>query len=678
MGNTLDYILRLQDKFTGPLRQARDEQGRFTAGVKSLGGSSGNVDKLGSAFGGLAMKIGAAFTAYKALEGGFSGFKHALSVASEMETTQTAFKTMLGSSSAMLETLGEIKTLAMSTPFEFPELANAGKMMLGLGIAAKEIPDTLRRVGDVASGIAAPIGEIAEQYAKMRSKTVIFTDDLNELSGRGIPVIREFAKILGVPETAIRKLAEEGKITFPLLDQAFRNLTGSGGQFFNMMAEQAKTSAGLWSTLKDGVNELFLALGTPLNDAVKPILTDAISLADQLKPAIAEIGTNMGTALGAMRDFIGEAKQGSGLAAAMGEALWKMIQDVAGKMMVPFKAAWAGMASLGKDLITWLTPVGEWLTAKMESAAFSFGRALMKQMAEVMASLPFGMGAAAAEVLNKSAKSANQAASVANSNAKRAEAKITPPSAEGVAGSLDKAMGATRGVIQDALDKSNAPNPNALPPSTLDKDYNPMFPGGVLPPGARAGKSTLPPSALDGPAAGGPPQSIFEQAKAKAELAKAGASGGTAAGLTEALAGAASTGKAATKPAAKPGPMAQAAAAAATSSGIDDGMTRRPGDGTAPMERVKTMMGGEDGGPLSARGTSGIRRRLMGGPDGGPLSSRRSAPNVPSPGTARRQQERREAAATASRGGGGGGGDHPLMGVIKEMQAKLNTLAVAK
>jgi len=41
------------------------------------------------------------------------------------------------------------------------------------------------------------------------------------------------------------------------------------------MAEQAKTSAGLWSSLKDGVNELFLALGTPLNDGIKPLLTDA-------------------------------------------------------------------------------------------------------------------------------------------------------------------------------------------------------------------------------------------------------------------------------------------------------------------------------------------------------------------------------------------------------------------
>ena len=257
MGQTLEYLLKLQDQFSSPLKQARDEQGRFIAGTKKMGDGAGAVNNLGSAFTGLATKIGAAFTAYKALEAGFSGFKHSLSVASAMETTQTAFKTMLGSSGAMLETLGEIKKLAMSTPFEFPELANAGKMLLAFGEAAKDIPDTLRRIGDVSSAIAAPIGEIAEIYGKARTQGQLFAEDINQLTGRGIPIIREFAKILGLPEGAIKKLAEEGKITFPLLDQAFRNLTGNGGQFFNMMAEQAKTSAGLWSTLKDGVNELF-------------------------------------------------------------------------------------------------------------------------------------------------------------------------------------------------------------------------------------------------------------------------------------------------------------------------------------------------------------------------------------------------------------------------------------
>lgn len=679
MGNMLDYILRLQDKFTGPLRQASDEQGRFTAGTRALGNASGNVNNLSGAFMGLAAKIGAAFTAYKALEGGMAGFKHAISVASEMETTQTAFKTMLGTSEAMLETLGEIKKLAMSTPFEFPELANAGRMLLAFGESAKSIPDTLRRIGDVSSAISAPIGEIAEIYGKARTQGTLFAEDINQLTGRGIPIIRELGKVLGVPESAIKKLAEEGKITFPLLDQAFRNLTASGGQFFNMMAEQAKTSAGLWSTLKDGVNELFLAMGTPLNDAIKPVLTDAIGLADQLKPAVEDMGRHMGVALSAVRDFVAEARDGSGLASAMGDALMQMFASVAEKMLVPFKTAWAGLSSIGRDLMEWLAPVGEWFSAKMESAAFLFGRALMRQMAEVMAALPMKMGEGAALALNKAANESGKKGNIAGKKADDAYAEVKSGTGlDKVANSMEKAMAAARGEWNKQV--TPPPNPYELPPSALDKDYNPMFPNGVLPPGAKAAKGILPPSALDGPAGGGVPTSIFDRPAPPKAAVNAG---GKAEGVDKAINDAAAKATPADKAKKAVGEAAAKAispiqgAAPAGGHDYDAGMTRT-GPAEEPMGRVARMMGGDDSGPLSARGSSGIRRRMMGGPDGGPLSSRRAAtPTVPSPGTAKRQQERRETAAAASRGGGGGS-EHPLMNIVKAMQQKLDTLAVAK
>jgi len=733
MGQTLEYLLKLQDQFSSPLKQARDEQGRFIAGTKKMGDGAGAVNNLGSAFTGLATKIGAAFTAYKALEAGFSGFKHSLSVASAMETTQTAFKTMLGSSGAMLETLGEIKKLAMSTPFEFPELANAGKMLLAFGEAAEDIPDTLRRIGDVSSAIAAPIAEIAEIYGKARTQGQLFAEDINQLTGRGIPIIREFAKILGLPEGAIKKLAEEGKITFPLLDQAFRNLTGNGGQFFNMMAEQAKTSAGLWSTLKDGVNELFLAMGTPLNDAIKPVLEDAIGLADQLKPSIAELGTHMGTALSAVRNFIAEAQTGSGMAGAMGKALQDAFMGAAKSAMIPLEALGAGLPALGKGLMAIFQPAGEWLMAKLESAALSFSSKIMvgirdalKAMSEssFMASMIPGLGAAA-DSLNGPAAMAQNDAENANNRAGRIGAAM-PDFAKEAMAAFDESMGAVRGKWNERMAPKE--DPYALPPSVLDKGYNPMFPNGVLPPGAKPGKSSLPPSVLDWPAGGGAPVSILEELASKAG-SKPAPAGGNASGVDKAISDAKSNTDTAGKKEraakkllqfedlgnkileAKIAGNKQLEEALAhqlriareidslTSKGVSEAEAKTRAEknvglkekvdainqmsnsanidpGMTPRSPFKGPMGDDgEGAGHKIRGYSqaqGGRRMGMG--DGGPLSGRRPTPTVPSPGTARRSQERREAAATASKSSG----EHPLASVIKDIQVKLNTLAVAK
>jgi hypothetical protein len=375
MGQTLDYLLKLTDSFSGPMARARSEQGRFIAAGKELGRNAGEVNSLGSAFGGLAAKIGAAFTAYKVLEAGFSGIKKSLSMASAAETTATAFKTMLGSGEAAGALIEKIKKLGAETPFEFPELANAGRMLLAFGEAAADIPDTLRRIGDVSSAVAAPIGDIAELYGKARSDGVLFTDTINLFTGRGIPIIRELATVLKQPESAIRKLAEEGKITFPMLDQAFRNLTGAGGQFFGMMEEQAKTSAGLWSTLSDAVGALYLRFGEPLNDAIKPILNDAIGLAGKLEPLAKSLGGDVAVMVTSMRNFVAEAGNGAGLGQAMGAAISDALASAFEKALIPFKAAWAGMASLGKDLMGWLEPVmrpaGERMPANSISAALS-------------------------------------------------------------------------------------------------------------------------------------------------------------------------------------------------------------------------------------------------------------------------------------------------------------------
>jgi tape measure domain-containing protein len=732
MGNTLDFLLKLQDRFSGPMRQARDETMRLKKGVGDLGGSTGAVNNLAGAFTGLAAKIGAAFTVYKALETGFGGLKKSLEVASSMETTQTAFKTMLGSSQAMLQTLGDIKKLAAETPFEFPELATAGKMLLAFGVAAGEIPATLRRIGDVSSGIAAPIGEIAEIFGKCRTQGQLFAEDINQLTGRGIPIIREFAKILGLPESAVKKLAEEGKITFPLLDQAFRNLTGAGGQFFDMMAEQSKTSAGLWSTLLDGVNDLFLAFGTPLNDAIKPVLTDAMGLLGQVQPLVAELGNDVGAMVKSMRDFVAEAGNGASLGSAMGTAISAALSSAFEKALIPFKAAWAGMSSMGKDLMDWLAPVGGWLTGKMLAAAELFCSKLLTGLATALESLPMKMGEAGGQLARAAALQHSVAGMQHGADADDAGEKVKPASSEGVWASLEKGMGAVR----DQFNKDTAPkpaDPNALPKSVLDNDYNPLLPNGPLPAGAspvaRPGEGALGASALD------PHKTPLEEAAAAFGRDKGKAnplSGGTAAGAKEAIANATASKGPSKEDAAKKqleleelgnklleakiagneklqaqlehqlaiaremkGLMGQGAnekdakdraekkvgleeklkaiKQAEHSSGSGGGAQEQGRKG--PLERVKHMMGGGDQGPLSARGTSGIRRHMMGGGDKGPLSTRKATPTVPSPGTTKRSQERREATAKASRGGGS---DHPLMGMVKAIQQKLDSLAVAK
>ena len=221
----------------------------------------------------------------------------AVTPAADFEQTKVAFTTLIGDAGKAEQTLAQLRELGAKTPFEFPELADAGRKLIAFGEGSDTVAATLARIGDVSAGVQAPVNEIAELYGKARVQGRLFAEDINQLTGRGIPIIGELAKQFGVSDSEVKKLVETGQVGFPQIEQAFVNMTSQGGKFSGMMEAQSQTTNGLFSTLKDTINEVFLTLGTPINDAIRPLVEQAIALAQKLAPLATEAGTKIRDAI---------------------------------------------------------------------------------------------------------------------------------------------------------------------------------------------------------------------------------------------------------------------------------------------------------------------------------------------------------------------------------------------
>ena len=66
------------------------------------------------------------------------------------------------------------------------------------------------RVGDIAAGTNQDFNELAVVFGKAKVQGRLFGEDINQLTGRGIPIIGEFAKQFGVAEGEVKKLVSEG------------------------------------------------------------------------------------------------------------------------------------------------------------------------------------------------------------------------------------------------------------------------------------------------------------------------------------------------------------------------------------------------------------------------------------------------------------------------------------
>lgn len=93
---------------------------------------------------------------------------------------------------------------------------------------------------------------------------------------------------------------EQTKVAFTTLTgdaaKAEQNLTRLR-KFAGMMDAQSNTTKGLFSTLKDAVNGVFLALVQPINDVIRLLVAQAIGLVFTLTPLAAEAGKRIREAM---------------------------------------------------------------------------------------------------------------------------------------------------------------------------------------------------------------------------------------------------------------------------------------------------------------------------------------------------------------------------------------------
>lgn len=366
MSAPLSYALSLATRgFTAPMGVAKGA----LSGFKSV--ASGTVGVLTRVVAPLAaLTSGAALAA--------TAFK-SLSVASDMEQTTVGLSSLIGSMKETKKLLGEVKTLSASTPFEFPELAKSTRSLIAMDVAVDKIPSTLKRIGDVASGVQAPISELSLLYGRAKNDGVLYTETLNQLNDRGIPVFTELGKIMGKSNVEIKKMASDGKITFPLLEQSFINLTKEGGKFHGMMAAQSETNAGLLSTLKDGFTDLMLTVGTPINDALKPILKDAIGLVkrvglglsgvvDIAKAAIAQGRLGELLSIGLQIGLKEAANYGVSTFIFMGEMLFKSLHFAFKQSVTLFTGGFnESFKNIATGLVQVLAGLGQMILSKLGS-----------------------------------------------------------------------------------------------------------------------------------------------------------------------------------------------------------------------------------------------------------------------------------------------------------------------
>ena len=397
----LALVVSLADKASRPLQ-------RLGGNVQALGAQAERVGRRVSGIGATAVpRLTLPIIAF----GGFS-----LRATGQLEQMEVAFESMLGGADRAKTMVKDLTDFAARTPFQLTGIGGATRQLLALKVPQREIIGELSVLGDVAAGAVVPLEDMAQIYAKTMAKGKAQTEELNQLSERGVPILDALVDLAArygneISKEDVYKAAERGQISFETLREALGLLTEEGGVFHRQMEKQSQTLFGLFSTLKDNVFNALAELGEKVSvtfsvksnmqrfiDWVGDATERFKQFADE-RPGLVRLALNIVgiaatvgpalIALGVAVSVVGIAVSGLGAAiavlagpvglavAAIAGAAW-LLRDRWGDVLEWLQNAWASMLAWfggpGEDqsIFDWLTaPITglfEWIPRAWEAA----------------------------------------------------------------------------------------------------------------------------------------------------------------------------------------------------------------------------------------------------------------------------------------------------------------------
>jgi len=221
----------------------------------------------------------------------------AVKFAGENEKLKLSLKNMLGSAEEASRVFEEWRQLGTSPGLNVDEVFSLGRAMVNMGKDTKYATSTIKMLGDIAAGTGVSFGDISSSFERARAMGNLTSRDLVSLQQKGIPIVKQLAKEMGVTEESIKELAANGKISFSDLERAFQSMTTPGGQFAGMMDEMSGTVLEKFSNAADDAKqalakfgELLLPLATELLENVSALLQGISNMDNGTKRFILGMG----------------------------------------------------------------------------------------------------------------------------------------------------------------------------------------------------------------------------------------------------------------------------------------------------------------------------------------------------------------------------------------------------
>lgn len=185
--------------------------------------------------------------------------------AQRMEVLQLQLEAFTGSSENAAKAFDDFVEIAANSPFNLEQVASSAKIMMAFGVETETATNATERLSVVAAATGGDLTNLARNLGQIAAQGQAYTRDLTQFAIQGIPIWEEMSKVTGYTTQELKKMASEGKISFEIVQDALRNLTGEGSNFAALADRMQETFAGRFARIEAAMQKLALAFVNGFN-----------------------------------------------------------------------------------------------------------------------------------------------------------------------------------------------------------------------------------------------------------------------------------------------------------------------------------------------------------------------------------------------------------------------------
>jgi hypothetical protein len=296
-----DNVLGITEKYNSEIAKA--DQGNLSTKQRAVeqlkvgvtqrvsqitGIDPGTIGEIGSkltggAVGATALAAGIALATVKLAE-----------FAEEEDKAITNFASIIGSVRLSETLVDELDTLATQTKFTGDELQDAAFTLLKFGVAAEDVPDKIKSLGDVAAATGVSLGTLADITGRIDFRGFANPRELKVLEQQGIPIFESLASVTGKTVQELRKLK---KVSDTDVKAAFAQMSQEGGKFAGVLEQQSQSLTSYRKRLSDAFTNIKESIGQAFLPAAKVIYSNLIpalnKVTEILTPLVKVFGVSL-------------------------------------------------------------------------------------------------------------------------------------------------------------------------------------------------------------------------------------------------------------------------------------------------------------------------------------------------------------------------------------------------